>query len=175
MKVKLTLNNPLWDRAKRREILDKAVQESGAELESLIKQKQLPATRKEPPSGKTYRKSPITKPATKALLALGLKRQNGNPKNVVAGSNFHRASAPGQAPAVDSSGLVNSTRAKKTGEMKSTVSVGKKYGPALDKGTTKAGRNRNIVIKPRPFFASTVEEFRPKFKENIKKAIAENS
>jgi len=171
MKVTLTLNNPLWNQPKRRAILDKAVQQSGSDLEAEIKQTILESQ----PRGRTYRRSPIVKAATKAYLALGLRRRKGNAKQVVAGANFHRASAPGQPPAVDSGGLINSTRAKKTGEMRSTVSVGKKYAAALDEGTTTAGRNHNVVIAPRPFFAVTVKRFAPKFKENIKNVIAENS
>jgi hypothetical protein len=161
MKVKLTLNNPLWNQPERRAILDQAVQASGTELETAIKQKILDSQ----PRGRTYRRSAITKAATKPLLALGLRRKKGNPDRVVAGSNYHRASAKGQPPAVDSGGLINSTRAKKTGEMRSTVSVGKKYGEVLD--------DPNKL--DRPFFRSTVKEFAPKFKENIQKAIAENS
>lgn len=52
MKAKLTLNNPLWQTAKRQAILDKAVQESGAQLESEIKQTVLNSA----PRGKFYRR-----------------------------------------------------------------------------------------------------------------------
>lgn len=161
MKTKLTLTNPLWNTQKRRQILDKTVQESGAELEGLIKATMLPGTRKKGPSGRTYRRSAITKRATKANLAMGLKRQKGNQNRVVAGSNFHRASAPGEAPAVDTGGLVNSIRAQKTGEMRSEVSTGKKY----------AGRLDDSKKLNRPFFATTAEAFRPKFKQNVEDAI----
>jgi hypothetical protein len=193
MKVRLQLNNPLWKAPERRAILDQAVQQSGAELEGEIKQTMLPSTRKEQPSGRTYRKGPIVKRATKALLKLGLRKQKGRTDKVIAGANFHRASAPGQAPAVDSGGLVNSIRAKKTGEMKSKVSSSKDYAAALDDGarppSKRSGRRskkRNGPVEnfmgphrggmaARPFFKSTAEAFRPKFKGNISKAIAENS
>lgn len=161
MKTTLTLRNPLWNTPSRRALLGKIVQESGAELEGEIKRTMLPATRKEQPSGRTYRRGAITKNATKPLLALGLRRRKGNAKRVVAGSNFHRASKKGQAPAVDTGGLVNSIRAKKTGEMRSTISAGKAYAEPLD--------NPNKL--DRPFFSSTAEAFRTKFKENIENAI----
>lgn len=157
MKIKLTLTDPLWTSAPRRALLDKAVQESGAELEGLIKKTILESK----PAGKTYRRGAITKKATKGNLALGLKRRKGNVSQVFAGSNFHRASAPGQPPAVDTAGLLNSIRAKKTGDMKSQVSAGVAYAEVLD----------NPAKLGRPFFRVTVEEFRPKFKENIEEAI----
>jgi hypothetical protein len=193
MKVKLQLNSPMWKRQERRAILDQTVQQSGAELEGRIKQTMLPPTRKEQPSGRTYRKTAITKKATKGLLKLGLQKQKGRTDKVIAGANFHRASAPGQAPAIDSGGLVNSIRAKKTGEMKNTVASSKEYAAALDDGArppSKRSRRpskkhpgpvQNLTgphrggMAARPFFKSTAENFRPKFKENISTAIAENS
>lgn len=161
MKTTLRLNNPMWQTASRRRILDRAVQESGAELEAAMKRKMLPSTREQQPTGRTYRRARITKAATKGNLALGLRRKKGAKNRVVAGFEFHRASARGQAPAVDTGGLVNSIRARKTGPMKCRVSSGKAYARPLDDPN---GLNR-------PFFSSTAEEFRPRFKENILAAM----
>jgi hypothetical protein len=157
MKAKLTLTNPLWKAASRRRVLDKAVQESGAELEAEIKRTILESK----PAGRTYRRGPITRKATAKNLPPGLRTQKGNSNNVIAGSNFHRASKKGQPPAVDTAGLINSIRAKKTGELKSTVATSKKYAEVLD----------DPKKLDRPFFKTTAEKFLPKFKENIKKAI----
>src|SRR6478735_9310259 len=121
MKVTVSLNSRMWNSQLRRQMLDKVVQESGAELEGKIKQKILSG----PKTGRLYRRGAITKVATKGLLKLGLKKVKGSDKRVVAGFNFHRASAPGESPATDTGGLVNSIRATKTGEMKSTVNSGK--------------------------------------------------
>jgi hypothetical protein len=155
--VKLTLNNPMWNTPARRKILDKAVQESGAELEGEIKTTITDSV----PAGRLYRKGSITKTATKPLLALGLRTRKGNAKRVIVGSRIHRASKKGQPPAVDTGGLINAIRASKTGEMKSTVTAGKAYAETLD----------DPKKLDRPFFKSTAEKFRPKFKENIENAI----
>lgn len=157
MKANLRLNNPMWQTPKRRAMLDKAVQRSGAELESEVKR----TITESRPAGKTYRRGAITKKATKSNLTLGLRRSKKNKNRVIAGSNFHRASKRGQAPAVDTGGLLNSIRAKKTGELKSTVAVGKAYGEILD----------DPARLDRPFFRSTVKEYLPKFKENIREVI----
>lgn len=162
MKTTLRLTNPLWSKTKRRTLLDKVVQESGVELEGEIKKKMLPPTRKEQPAGRTYRKGPLTAPATQKNLPPGLRTSKSNADRVITGSLFHRASKKGQAPAIDTGGLVNSIRARKTGELKSTVAAGKNYAKPLD--------DPNKL--DRPFFQSTTEEFRPKFKENIRNAVA---
>lgn len=180
MKARLILNNPLWKTPERRAILDKTVQESAAQLESLIKRKILDSQ----PSGRVYRRGPITAGASQKNLGLGLRRARNNSKLVVIGSGFHRASAPGQPPASDSGGLLNSIRAKKLAVLAAKVEVGKNYGAALDKGAVINGRSKrtriigplkNRIIKARPFFASTVEAFKAKFRQNINDAIRANS
>lgn len=80
-------------------------------------------------------------------------------------NRFHRASAKGQSPAIDSGSLINSVRARTKSELVATVSTSKKYAEILD--------NKNKL--DRPFFETTAEKFKPKFKENIRKAIADNS
>jgi hypothetical protein len=79
--------------------------------------------------------------------------------------------------------------------MKSTVNSGKNYAAALDdganarsvrsakrftgKGKKAGGFKQNAVgphrggMLPRPFFKVTAEEYRPQFKENVEKAVAE--
>ena len=161
MKSKLTLSNPLWQTTERRAILDKAVQQSGAELENLIKRKILDST----PRGRLYRRGAINRAASKKTSGLGLRRVANNPKRVIAGVTFHRASAKGQPPAVDKGELLNATRSKKTGEMRNKVANSKKYAPILD--------DPNGL--DRPFFQSTADEFKAKFKQNIADVIRENS
>ena len=169
MKSILKLNNPLWQTPARRAILDKTVQQSGAELESRIKQKILTG----PKSGKTYRRSAIKNKVAKRDL--GFYRSNRkvfkrtfsglDREKTTVGYQFHKASAKGESPANDTGGLANATRSKKTGEMRNQVANSKKYAKPLDDPN---GLNR-------PFFASTAEEFKPKFKQNIADAIRENS
>lgn len=141
MKSVLKLNNPLWKTPERRAILDKAVQPSGAELESLIKQKVLNSK----PAGKTYRRGKIKR------------------GRVVTGSRFHRASAKGQPFANLTGATLNATRSKRIGLMRNTVSNQTKQAKILD--------DKNKLN--RPFFQSTAEEFKPKFKQNLQEAIAE--
>jgi hypothetical protein len=159
MKTTLKLTNPLWSNPQRKRILDKAVQESAAELEKEIKQTILDSV----PRGKTYRRGAITR-SRSARNIRGLKLQTRGNKAIV-GSRFHRASAKGQPPAVDTGGLINSVRARRYGVMKARVSAGKLYAPILD----------DPKKLNRPFFASVAEKFRPKFKQNIQEAIARNS
>ena len=156
MKATLRLNNPLWQTPERQKLLDRVVQQSGAELESEIKQAILSSV----PSGRLY----LTKAASQKNLALGLRRAKVVPKRVIAGaSRFHRASARGQAPAVNSGALLNSIRAKKVGQLSVKVATSKRYAVRLD--------DKNKLN--RPFFESTADAFRPKFKGNIRDAIKE--
>jgi len=161
MKATLKLTNPLWQGAKRKAILEKAVQQSGAELESEIKQTILGSA----PAGRTYRRGNITKAASQKNTAPGLRRVKGKPQRVIAGTRFHRASAKGQPFASDTGETLNATRSEKTGEMRNKVSNSKKHSKILD--------DKNKLN--RPFFESTAEKFRAKFKQNIAEAIRENS
>lgn len=168
MKSILKLNNPLWQTPERRAILDKAVQQSGAELEAAIKQKVLDST----PAGKTYRRAAIRRKIARRDLKFFrsnkrvFKRKFTTLFNetTAVGYNFHRASAKGQPPAVDHGGLINSIRTKRLGQLSVKVATSKAYAAILD----------DPKRLNRPFFASTVEEFKPKFKQNLQEAIAEN-
>ena len=169
MKAKLTLNNRLWQTTERRAILDKAVQQSGAELESLIKQRILTG----PKSGKTYRRGAIKKKVAKRDLVFY--RSNRKvfkrtftglyAEKTTVGYQFHRASKKGESPATDTGGLVSSIRSKRIAELKARISTSKKYAPILD----------NKEKLNRPFFSDTAENFKEKFKENIRKIINESS
>lgn len=147
----------MWKTPERRKLLDRAGQESAAELEGEIKQTILNST----PRGRIYRRGSITKAASKPLRALGLRAVNGNPKRLIAGARFHRASAKGQPFASSTGNTLNSIRAKSTGEMKAKVSSGSRIAEILD--------NPNKL--DRPFFKSVAEKFKPKFKANISETI----
>ena len=161
MKATLKLNNPLWKTPERKAILSKAVQASAAELEKEIKQTILNST----PRGRLYRRGAITRAASKKNLALGLRRLKGNAKRVYAGAKFHRASAKGQPFASDTGQTINAIRTRKLALLKARVAASVKHGAILD----------DPKKLNRPFFASVAEKFKPKFKENIQKAIAQNS
>lgn len=169
MKAKLTLKNPLWLESRRRAILDKAVQQSGAELEAAIKRKILDGAK----TGKTYRRGAIKKKIAERDLSFYradrrvFKRTFSGlyAEKTTVGYRFHRASRKGEAPASETGGLVNSIRARKVGFLSVKVATSLRYARPLD---SKNGLDR-------PFFAATAEEFRSKFKQNIREAIRDNS
>ncbi len=162
MKATLKLTNPLWQTAARRRILDQAVRQSAAELEREIKQTILDSV----PRGRLYRRGSITARATKAKLSLGLQRKKGTKTRLIAGSKFHRASARGQPPAVDSGKLLRSIRVQPGQKpLQLKIIVGVSYAKRLD---DPKGLNRPFVVRSR-------NNFRRKFKANVQKAIAQNS
>lgn len=168
MKSKLSLNNPLWSSTERRQLLDKVVQQSAAELEAKIKQKLL--NPEKPPAGKIYRRGGIYKKGLirdRKLNRTRFKRKFFSlyDEKFAVAYSFHRASRKGQPPATDTGALANSIRAKRSGEMHATVATSKNYGAILD--------DPNKL--DRPFFRQTAEEFKAKFKQNIREAIGGNS
>jgi hypothetical protein len=84
------------------------------------------------PAGRTYRRGAINRPANSKLLGMGLKLSRTRQGRVVAGYSFHRASAPGQPPANDTSNLVNSIKAKRTGEVSATLDINAGYAGFLE-------------------------------------------
>lgn len=173
MKASLKLNNPLWQTNKRRAILDRVVNQSGAQLENLVKQKILTG----PKSGKLYRLGAIKKQIARRDLSFFRSDRRvfrrtftslTNEKTTV-GYKVHRASAPGQSPASDSGRLAGSVRATRLGFMSVKVATSVRYAAVLDNGSSKR------KIAARPFFRVTVEEFKPLLKGNLQEAIAQNS
>jgi hypothetical protein len=157
MKAKLTLKNPLWETAQRRTILERTVQQSAAELEAKIKEMILNSA----PSGRIYRRGLITARASKQALGAGLVRKSGTKTRIVAGNRFHRASAKGQPPAIDSGRLLKSIQVKKTGPLQMKVFASEPYADKLD--------NPNKL--DRPFMRKNRDNFRRKFKQNVAEAI----
>lgn len=107
------------------------------------------------PAGRTYRRGAINRPASSKLLALGLKLSRTHQGSVVAGYSFHRASAPGQPPANDTSNLVNSIKAKRSGEMSAELDINAGYAGFLE---PPAGLNRPFVA---PAIDSVLEHLLP--------------
>lgn len=73
----------------------------------------------------------------------------------VTGYKFHRASAPGEAPATDTGALVNSGYAKRARQALWRVGFTTEYAAPLEYGTPK--------ILPRPFLRPAVEQYRAAF------------
>jgi hypothetical protein len=76
--------------------------------------------------------------------------QRGNPRTKIHGAT--RASAPGESPAPDRGVLRNSIQFEwEPSKVEGYVGSGLPQAPALNNGTTNAGRGHNTVILPRPF------------------------
>lgn|GEM_PF-1582605 len=127
-----------------------------------------------PKHGRTYRRGAITKRATKATRALGLRERVLNRgqlspegfslerRRAVVGYIFHRASAPGEAAAVDLGAAVNSIRAKPRG-LRAEIN-GSDILSLLEEGTRR--------VAARPAFGPAVERARPVFVRKADEAIA---
>lgn len=76
----------------------------------------------------------------------------------------HRASAPGESPATDTGGLVNSGfHETDQGELEVRIGFAKFYAAFLEFGTR--------LMEKRPFLLPTVEEWRKKIPNVIRRAI----
>ena len=110
------------------------------------------------------------KAATKKAMSKLAFFCEGYAKDLMSGSRSgrmygtHQASAPGEAPAVDTGNLKNSIRAMPDGDGTRVwrVSVGAEYGAGLEFGTAK--------IAARPFMRPSAEETRKKIIEVFKEA-----
>ena len=81
----------------------------------------------------------------------------------VRGGAIHRASAPGEAPAVDTGNLWNSIQIDFPDELRAEVGVGAPYAPFLEYGTSK--------MAPRPFFWPAVDAVRSEFEESMRQIV----
>lgn len=93
-------------------------------------------------SGRTYRKGAIES------------RRKANRGEIV-GYKFHRASAPGEAPATDTGNLANSISSRMTGSTEGVVEVGAEYAAVLELG--------GAHVLPRPYFDPAVKAEWPEF------------
>jgi HK97 gp10 family phage protein len=76
---------------------------------------------------------------------------------------FHRASAPGEAPAIDTGHLVNSIQIEKTGQAQRTITVGAGYALALELGTRR--------MAARPSMRPALEKEYPVFRRDVGKLV----
>lgn len=74
------------------------------------------------------------------------------------GTVEHQASAPGEAPAVDTGYLKNSITAIPEGKLRWVVAVGAVYGIWLEYGTVKKGTETITRMAARPFMLPAVRE-----------------
>lgn len=101
------------------------------------------------PSGRTYRRGAITAKFSKRKHS-GLRlRTKAGTNRVITGAKFHRASAPGQPPAIDTGRLLNSIRIVRAGSNRYIIGTGVVYAAVLD----------NEKKLNRPFFRRVVLNF----------------
>ena len=118
----------------------------------------------EPKHGRTYRRGALVRRASQTTRGLGLreKRTGSGNRLAIVGSRFHRASAPGEAPAADTGKAAASLVATVDGL---TAHIeGAAELARLDAGTRK--------IAPRPLVAPALERVRPKFERDCEEALA---
>ena len=75
----------------------------------------------------------------------------------------HTASAPGEAPAIDTGFLVNSIQSELTGEMSAAVGSNAEYAPVLELG--------GALIAPRPWLGPAFEQAKPDFEKGLQELL----
>lgn len=133
--------------------LQKLVSEAAFEIERTVKE-----AMQAPKHGRTYRRGRVTR-AFSSNLPKGLrtyKTEKGNRRAIV-GYKLHRASAPGEAPAVDTSSVINSILTVPDG-LRATITANEVAAILEEKMN-------------RPAFGPAVEKMRPGFITKCDSAI----
>lgn len=112
----------------------------------------------QPKHGRTYRIGTVKRYVKKGgkrwndLRAMGARAgTNSKGKDYLSvGAKLHRASAPGEAPAVDTGNLTNSVEVRMTGKTTAEITFTAEYAAALEFG--------GAHVAPRPFLGPSVQE-----------------
>lgn len=161
MRIKTTvhLKSPLLQNPDSlRPALEKVVADKALEIERDIKEQM-----RAPKSGRTYRRGAITKRASKVTRGLGLRERTTKRgfQRAIVGNKFHRASAPGEAPATDQGAAINSILTKPKG-LRATI-TGSDILRLLEDGAGK--------LAPRPLFRPALERARPGFVREVDETV----
>jgi hypothetical protein len=149
------LTSPILQPGNLKSGVERIVAQTATDYEREVKEQM-----RAPKHGRTYRRSRITRAASSSLPN-GLRTrttEKGNRRAIV-GYKLHRASAPGEAPAVDKGLLINSIQAKPDGLI-ARVFVGEPYGAILE------------YRRDRPVFEPTLERMRPGFIAAINEEVS---
>jgi phage gpG-like protein len=79
------------------------------------------------------------------------------------GAKFHRASAPGEAPAIDYGVLVNSIEVSQESDLRAAVGTNVEYGLHLEFGTVNMG--------PRPWLGPAFEKAKEIFETGMREIV----
>jgi len=160
LKVSVQLQSPVLQRPEAlREALEPVVAQAAAEVERDVKEQM-----SGPHSGRTYRRGVIGRRVSKATKALGLRERatKRGGRIAIAGFTFHRASAPGEAPAVDLGQLINSILASGEG-LRWSVGTPLATAQYLEEGTRR--------MAPRPAFGPAADRARETFPAKVDEAV----
>jgi hypothetical protein len=147
------LHSPILRPGVLRSELEKLVAEAAFDVERTVKE-----AMQAPKHGRTYRRGRITK-AFSSKLPAGLRTftTEAGKRRAIVGYKLHRASAPGEAPAVDTSSVINSILTKPDG-LRATITANEVAAILEEKMN-------------RPAFGPAVEKVRPGFIVKVGDAI----
>lgn len=170
LKVSVLLQSPALQRPELlRSALEGAVRETAFDVERDIKEQM-----RQPKHGRTYARGAITRRASKSTRGLGLRERTSAKGNrlAIVGYKLHRASAPGEAPAVDLGELINSYLARGQG-LKWSVSSASAKAAALEYGVLYSRlRTRSVVsIAPRPAAGPAAERGQETLRLKVDEAV----
>jgi hypothetical protein len=152
--TKTEIRSPVLQPAALKSAVEKLVERTAFDYERQVKEQM-----RQPKHGRVYRRGRITKAASPKLPA-GLRTYQTakGKRRAVVGYKIHRASAPGEAPATDSSILINSIKVKPEGT-RAVITVGAPYGGVLE------------YKKDRAVFEPTLERMRPGFLRDVNQEV----
>lgn len=104
-----------------------------------------------PKSGRLYRRGRIGRKMSAGYAGLKSYKTKKGSLMAIVGYKTHRASAPGQAPAMDTGALVNSLSITMVGPTSGMIFSNLRYAAALEFGSSKRG------LLPRPFLTPALE------------------
>jgi len=162
IRATLTLTSPiLLNPRALKDALAGVVKTTTLEVETGIKVRM-----RQPKTGRTYRRGAITRRASKRSRSLGLRERTtrGGQRLAIVGAKIHRASAPGEAPAVDLGALVNSFVTRIEG-LHGRITSPLAKALLLETGTAR--------IAARPSVGPAVEAAREGFEQAVDQAVRE--
>jgi hypothetical protein len=171
--TKVQLDSAIFHPGALNEALAKVVGKTARDIERDVKEQM-----RAPKHGRTYGRGAITRRPSKVTRGMGLHTKlNPRGKRVaIVGHSLHRASAPGEAPAVDQGDLINSIFAiHREGSLSASVGSPLAEAAALEHGVFYSRlRDRAVIrIEPRPAFEPALERARPRFEQGVNDAVKE--
>lgn len=156
MKTQLTLRRQIWNTLVRRESIKKALTVAAVEVEKVPKDQIDNST----PAGRIYERGSITVDKRSSKFNRQLRRKANTKTRAIAGTRFHRASAPGQPPARDTDELYKSIKARVELPLTVHIEISAPYATILENKMN------------RPFFKEPIRVyFKTKFRERVKSQI----